>query len=140
MELFTFHPLGIEKPLKIKSERASLKAPCRGGTSLKTSHATFHEYFIFWMSSQFNNSPGPFDLVIFICSINIYWAKTIVRSSRGKQIHFSFKYYDIWSNKWLLVHQHKEPEKEDVYSTVPTPIYVKLFRVVGSKHLLWSRI
>lgn len=43
----TFHPLGIEKPLNTKSAMASLKAPWRGGASLKTSHATFHEYFIF---------------------------------------------------------------------------------------------
>ncbi|KAK2993517.1 hypothetical protein RJ640_025527 [Escallonia rubra] len=67
-ENLTFQPFGIEKPLYMKSERASLKAPCSGGASLSTSHATFHEYFIFCTSSQFKSSPGAFDLAISICS------------------------------------------------------------------------
>lgn len=58
----------MEKPLKIKSLMASRKPPWSGGASLITSQATFHEYLIFLMSSQFNNSPGAFDLAISICS------------------------------------------------------------------------
>ncbi|KAK6927692.1 hypothetical protein RJ641_006283 [Dillenia turbinata] len=47
------------------------QAPCPGGANLSVSRATFHEYFIFCKSSQFNNSPCAFDFAISICSVHL---------------------------------------------------------------------
>jgi len=72
-----FQPFGMENPLNVKSLMASLKLPISGGESLNVSQATFHEYFIFWMSSQFNNSPGALDLMISACSIKLFTIKQV---------------------------------------------------------------
>ena len=69
--LITFHPFGIENPLKIKSLIVSSKVPWTGGASLITLQATIQEYLILLMSSQFNNSPPNFDFAISICSKQI---------------------------------------------------------------------
>ena len=70
MTSLTFHPLGMVKPAYVKSVVVSLNAPRADGANLIDSRNTFHEYFIFSMSSQVNNSPEPFDFAISICSVD----------------------------------------------------------------------
>lgn len=67
----TFQPLGIVKPAKVNSVKASLKPIWAGGASLIASHTTFQVYLILLTSSQFSNSPVPLDSTISITSENI---------------------------------------------------------------------
>ncbi|KAK2992586.1 hypothetical protein RJ640_013206 [Escallonia rubra] len=68
VQLVTQRRSRLNVQTQVKSTKASLKAPDTGGVSLITSETTFHEYFIFCMSSHCSNSPGCFDAAISICS------------------------------------------------------------------------
>lgn len=56
-------------PSIVTSVRASLKVPEFGGSILNTSLMTFQVYFILFRSSKLNNSSGPFEFAISVCSL-----------------------------------------------------------------------
>lgn len=82
------------------------KAAGTGGVSLSVSFTTFHEYFIFCMSSQLSNSPSFFDIAISLCSalgktyshehhivFNLYVSNNTIGFAliKSTEISFSFK-------------------------------------------------